>query len=405
MEHISVLIVTICVFFMYARRLKNLKKQNPLRQLRNRRERSFGPFLSLLTIVISLAYSLRAYHDRFLWHGDDCTSEYVNAFPSFVEEGDYFPEMNVEKEGSKIFVEVSHGLGNRLRALLTAAVAAQRTQKKLYLIWPRDVHMNASFHDLLHLDGIQVFENSFLSCALKSSAFIVYDYLNNPVDETKRKKVDFTRSRNIYIRTAYRVHELGASNTFSVDNILEKELQALQPKPIVKQLMFEKKKQLWDEHAISIRDVTGVHIRMQDELEKDIPGIGQLPRTDVRRITPRMEEVALHRRRCHVNHFIDRIRLDMLESRGRVYFISSDSHEARDTIEGALGPHFFSSRDASQEVCFGPLARTKECIQHATAELLLLSKTRFFIYSEWSSFSEVVSMIGDFDRRMKSGCA
>ena len=68
----------------------------------------------------------------------------------------------------KLVVEVSHGLGNRLRALSSAAALARITNRQLYVVWVRDLHLNASLHDLFYVSNVQVIEESYLQCALSS---------------------------------------------------------------------------------------------------------------------------------------------------------------------------------------------------------------------------------------------
>lgn len=90
----------------------------------------------------------------------------------------------------KLVVEVSHGLGNRLRAYATASALSMRTGRTLELVWPSDVHLQADFSDLFEETEVTWHSKSFLECARESPAFIVYDYLENPVDWRVRKPVD-----------------------------------------------------------------------------------------------------------------------------------------------------------------------------------------------------------------------
>ena len=47
-----------------------------------------------------------------------------------------------------LIVHLQYGLGNRLRALASAMAVAAASNRPLAVIWPRDAHCNASFHQL-----------------------------------------------------------------------------------------------------------------------------------------------------------------------------------------------------------------------------------------------------------------
>lgn len=320
------------------------------------------------------------------------------------QEGDYFPELYAkdDKRG-EIFVELSHGLGNRLRGLISAVSVAQRVNRRLSIIWSSDLHMNSSLFDLLHLDGIEVYQKSFLLCAVTSPNFIVYDYVGRPVDEKQRAPVDLGTSSHIYVRTAYRVHGL-LEDEYEI-SLREKAIASIRPQLAVRNIMSEIKLQLWLQHHVTIRDVTAVHVRMENDLAKDVPGILDLDKNDHRRATKRMRETAKKREKCHYKHFIDNIMLRRKLGRSdRLFFVCSDTPSVPAALESALGPSFYSPHLPLHDSCQGPSARSKECVQLALAELLLLSRAYSFLSSSWSSFSEIVDMIGSFEGGSTTGC-
>ena len=51
----------------------------------------------------------------------------------------------------RLFIDLQHGLANRLRALASAAVIAQKTGRELVVIWRPDAHCEARAGDLLQL--------------------------------------------------------------------------------------------------------------------------------------------------------------------------------------------------------------------------------------------------------------
>ena len=303
----------------------------------------------------------------------------------------------------KLVVEVSHGLGNRLRSLLSAAAIALQTDRDLIVIWPRDIHLDSPLDSLFHLDGIEWYEESFLDCAHRSPEYIVYDYLKNPKDENKREKVDARSFKNIYVHTAYLVH----SNLKKPADELKNVIESLKPKPEVADFMSRMKHKLWVNRGVSIRAAVGIHIRMQADLSKDVPGVLDLPRSNSKSATARMRAVARARNKCHWSSFATildrRLRTHSCE---HTYAVSADVPEAVERLRELVGNGVVSLRLSEHERCDGDRSRVGECVQLALAELLLLSKTKAFVFSSASSFSEVAHMIGNFDQESaQSGCA
>lgn len=51
-------------------------------------------------------------------------------------------------EGRLLIVDVRHGLGNRLRAYLSARACARRAGRRLVLVWRPDEHLRVRFEEL-----------------------------------------------------------------------------------------------------------------------------------------------------------------------------------------------------------------------------------------------------------------
>ena len=280
-----------------------------------------------------------------------------------LDEVDYVPDFSHAADAQRhIVLEVSHGLGNRLRSLFTAAALALQLNRRLIVVWVPDVHLNASLGDLFHLDGIEWYEESFLDCALRSPEYKVYDYLHKPKEESKRPKINAHNTEHWYIYTAYKIQ----SNIRQPDEFIKLVTDTLRPKPEVNDLMQKMKHQLWSEKKTSVFDAVGVHIRMQGDLSKDVPGVFDLDRHDPKAVTPRMSSVAHARGLCHWKYF-----LGVLERRRRthrcehVYVISSDSSEAQVELRAALGEGVYIPHLPEHSACTGSMFRSRLCIQLA----------------------------------------
>ena len=58
----------------------------------------------------------------------------------------------------RLFVDVQHGLCNRLRALVSGAAIAARTGRQLVVIWVPDHHCEARIGDVLRYPGMVIEE-------------------------------------------------------------------------------------------------------------------------------------------------------------------------------------------------------------------------------------------------------
>eukprot|EP00171_Calliarthron_tuberculosum_P020415 IDg20415t1 len=66
------------------------------------------------------------------------------------------------------------------------------------------------------------------------------------------------------------------------------------------------------------------------------------------------------------------------------FIAAADCESARVALRAAPGSHVLPGCDDRSELC----------VQHAFAELLILSRTRLLLASPWSSFSEVAARLG-----------
>lgn len=303
----------------------------------------------------------------------------------------------------KLIIEVSHGLGNRLRAISTGAALSHVTHRDLSIVWQRDVHLNASMDDLFQGGNVaNWYSRSFMACVKQSHKFVVYDYLESPVDWRHRIPVDDTVDKHIYVRTVYKV--LGKTK---YDPILASEfLRSLQPSKQVDSYVDRIKQQLQLEKDIGITSAVGVHIRMQGNLEQDIPGVYNLDPSDPRYATPRMKAVAQVRHKCHYSQFVSKIKVRLkAHPTDSLYFITCDVPKAQAKIRQELGDAVFIPHLPEHNFCEGEMARSKYCIQLAFAEMLLLAQTKSFMFSIESSFSDIVVQLGSSFQEKLSGCA
>ena len=92
---------------------------------------------------------------------------------------------------------MQHGLGNRLRAYLSAAEVAHRSNRSLTLVWVPDEHCNATFQSLFQRKE----HEDVRDAPFAPSAAVMYDYMNvnpRPIIHTARHP-----GEDIVVRSAY----------------------------------------------------------------------------------------------------------------------------------------------------------------------------------------------------------
>src|SRR5690606_23340583 len=81
----------------------------------------------------------------------------------------------IEKDRKRrVYIDAQHGLGNRLRAIASAAAIAQKSGRELIIVWEPDHHCECDFHDLFEYSG-PVLRKSLLQEA--NQTMCVYNYM------------------------------------------------------------------------------------------------------------------------------------------------------------------------------------------------------------------------------------
>ena len=292
-----------------------------------------------------------------------------------------------------LFIEPFHGLGNRLRAVACAAALAKKTSRTLVIVWIPDHHLNASMSALFEMQHLTVidFHLSHLLARVWHDIKI-YDYnAKGRKDELILDSYDGP----LYVRSAYVLQ----SRTRVSEPEISAELKLLTPSFEVNK-KIEALKNVLNQSS----RVVGVHIRMNTNIETDVPGIGELPRQDPAG-TSSMGEVIRERSRCHYKFFIPHMKAVLLEQPETVFFLASDSYEAILALRNEFGSRLFTNTVRAFKQCEGKPRRQKICLQISLAELLFLgTHSSELIVSDWSSASELVLRVSGRQVPHKSGC-
>ncbi len=272
----------------------------------------------------------------------------------------------------KLFVDAQHGLGNRLRAIGSAAAIADKTDRELVIVWEPDHHCDCRFTDLFRYVGA-VIEGALLNEASRSEDFDIYNYMEIEEGSEKGKEIITDSGSEIYARSAYVLNH--GSSDWDTENIF---LKSLRPTAEVLELM----------ESVRTKNDVSVHVRMASGQEYE-----HLSYESVSNWTQEgHNETERWRKKSHYSKFIDRIRSILDEnSKASIYF-AADLPEAYDAFQNEFGSNLAHlQRDVFD--------RSKEQLIYALADAYLLGTSPLLLGSTWSSFSELALRLSSVNER------
>ncbi|MBY6212236.1 glycosyltransferase [Microbulbifer agarilyticus] len=275
---------------------------------------------------------------------------------------------SVEKsdESRKLYIDAQHGLGNRLRAIASAAAIAEIEDKELVIVWEPDHHCDAKFSDLFDYDG-PVIERAFVERARKEGC--LYNYMEVELDAKKNQHIEVSSNTYTYVRSAYTL--VHPSSTWDKENEF---LKSLKPSQRVLDLISE----------ISVSDCLAVHVRMEAG-----EGLDHHSYDSVENWTEEgHKELHFWREKSHYSAFLKRIDALIEADSELKIFLATDMAETYKVFSNYYG----------DRVCYlnrSVFDRSAEQIVYALADALLLSGCRKLLGSTWSSFSELAMRLSN----------
>jgi hypothetical protein len=286
------------------------------------------------------------------------------------------PTPALHSRPARLYLDAQHGLGNRLRAIGSAAAVARATGRELVVIWQPDDHCAARLSDLFAYAGPVLEEDP----ALPGDATRV-SYMEMEAGAAKDAPLTLLPGRDAYVRSAYVLNHpashWGADVAF---------LRALQPSAPVLALVQ-------GHTRAHPRPHVGVHVRMEGG-----PGTVLHSYDSPENWTAESHAAIRHwRGQSHHDRFIARLRPLLDANPGAQAFVAADTPASYAAFAAAFGARVtwldrsLYDRSATQA-------------QYALADVLLLARARHFLGSPWSSFSELVLRLSTtIEAREKAG--
>lgn len=266
----------------------------------------------------------------------------------------------------KVYVDAQHGLGNRLRAIGSAASIAEKAGRELIIVWEADHHCECEFADLFDYEG-KVIKTSFVSEAAKYMD--VFNYMEIESGAEKDKLVDVNEDKHLYLRAAYTFNS--PLSDWESEN---KFIKSLTPSKEVLNLI----------DPFNVNGYVAAHVRMEAGA-----GLDHNTYDSVENWTKEgHDELHFWRDKSHYSAFIKRIDQLIEENNDLKLFVATDLQETYDFFEKYYGDRVVYLKREVYD-------RSKEQIIYALADVLLLSKCKKLLGSTWSSFSEAAMRLSN----------
>jgi hypothetical protein len=271
------------------------------------------------------------------------------------------PTPGVVSPRNKVFIDAQHGLGNRLRAIGSAAAIAEATDRELVIVWEPDDHCDCRFEDLFDYDGA-VMDARFVDEA-ESLGCDVFNYMTAEPDAQKNAPIILNDGRGVYARAAFVLNS--EHSHWTAENAF---IQSLTPVEMIRDLVAAVR---------NPNDVTA-HVRMEGGKQFE-----HLPYESAENWTQEDHDlIAEWRAKSHFDHFMKRLDQLTVEGRAERIFVAADRPETYDAFTARYGPRVaFLPRTAYD--------RSAEQLRYAMADAILLSRAPLMLGSTWSSFSEL----------------
>lgn len=261
----------------------------------------------------------------------------------------------------RLFIDAQHGLGNRMRAIGSAAAIAEATERELVVVWEPDHHCEGRMSDLFEYDGA-VIEEAFVRDAWGQGCMI-YNYMEIEEGSQKDAPLDLSWGGDIYARAAYVLN--AEPSTWENENRF---LRALTPVETIRDLVA----------SVRTPNDVSAHVRMVGG-----PGTDNASYDRAENWTADGHAAINHwREKSHYSHFMGRIDALIAEGRAERIFVAADKPETYEAFARVYGKRVVCLKRTLYD-------RSTEQLHYALADAMLLGSSPLLLGSNWSSFSEL----------------
>ncbi len=283
---------------------------------------------------------------------------------------------NLPTQRDTLYIDAQHGLGNRLRAIASAASIAKKTDRDLVIVWEPDHHCECDLRDLFDYSG-HVIQKAFVKDA-RDSGLATFNYMEIEEGSDRGAPLILEQGLSAYARSAYVLN-----HPFSDWNAENEFLRNLTPTKAIMDLV----------DSVPYPSDVSVHVRMEAA-----PGT-ELHSYDSPENWPDADHVTLQkwRAKSHFSNFMARLDQTIEANEVETIFLAADMPETYAVFAETYGDRVRYLERTLYD-------RSREQMYYALADAILLSKSKSMLGSNWSSFSEIALRLStSFDRIQLSG--
>ena len=277
----------------------------------------------------------------------------------------------IRRKKPKLVIKTLNGLGNKLRAMASAAVIAENSDRNLLIVWSKDYHYDANFHD--HFDDSYL----FVTDTYNNDNFPVIDKdkFDGIASSFSPAIVNENTNSDLYIISSNAISNNHTSWT-QESNWLQTHIK---PIDSIQQTIN------YYNNLFSINSCIGLHIRMgQDPLSSKYEDISSYAKD-------KKSDILYARKNSNYKYFMQEIEKILERYPDQVFFICGDNKEIYTIFNDTY------NSNVSRNIVYVPknlFDRSKDQITSAIIDVMLLSKCKKVLGSPWSSFSELISRFG-----------
>jgi glycosyltransferase involved in cell wall biosynthesis len=269
----------------------------------------------------------------------------------------------VVRRRKRLYIDAQHGLGNRLRAIASAAAVANATYRELVVVWKPDFHCEAEFCELFDNDLTVIDE-------INESGIKRYNYIEIESGSNKDEEIITDVSADILVRSAY-VLKHKATNWNSENKFLAR----LRPTNYVRSLI----------ESVPHDYVSSFHIRWEGA-----PGTDKNLYDHISNWTEEGHaQINLWRDKSNPKTFMKVVDELLTENSGAHFFLASDTESVYEMFLNRYG------KKCMRYLPRKTFDRSRDQIIYALADAYLLSKGAQIFGSNWSSFTELASRLSN----------
>lgn len=284
-----------------------------------------------------------------------------------------------------LYIEVQNGLGNRLRALASAFNIAKGSGRNLVLIWETNEHCEAKMPDLYDIGNLnELMELNNIQFKIEEKRLDNYDYYisedtiyNYMLDSQKNTYIDDSVQKDIYI--------ISACCLVNKHVTWQKECEFLRNLKVSMEVQAQLNIFATKIKPNKIEDCIGVHIRMH-QWGKSYENISNYTEEA-------KKSIEKWRSASNWQVFLQEIKKILSVNPGQKFFLCCDNETAYSELTKIL-PNTFIQTD---KIVFD---RSKIQVQNAVVDLVLLSRTKEILGSNWSTFTEIAYRLSGKKLRM-----